>query len=83
VIADVSLSAGWTWDYTLETLTMTRLSALYRHWRRHPPIHKTAAAFCGYQPPEAAIETPRAQEDPSGIGGLIARFPDGRAPAWR
>jgi hypothetical protein len=65
----------------LETLTMTRLAALYRHWRRQPPVHKTAAAFCGYRPPVEAPQDLRSPDDPSGIGGLIAQFPNGCAAA--
>lgn len=82
-MADVALSAGWTWDDTLETLTMTRLRALNRHWERHPPAHKMVAGFCGYKAPQKPAEIARASDDPSGIGGLIALYPSGFVPAQR
>jgi len=35
---------------------MPRLEALYRSWKRNPPVHKLVAAFVEYEPPLAAGE---------------------------
>ena len=46
--------------------------ALLAHWREHPPTHEILAAVYRVTPaagPDAA--------DPSGIGALLARHPDG------
>ncbi|MBH0619274.1 hypothetical protein I3A86_24530 [Salmonella enterica] len=56
---------------------------LYRYWSAHPPVHELVAAFMGVKqqaqlPPPAASPT---ADDPSGIGALILRFPDGQVKA--
>lgn len=51
--------------------------ALLRWWRDHPPAHEIlAAAFR----PAAAVARPVDPADPSNIGALLARFPDGKVP---
>lgn len=40
------------------TMTFPRLSALYRHWRRHPRVEWLAAAYLKYRPgPDAGMGT--------------------------
>jgi len=56
---------------------MRRAHDLYRYWRRHPPLHKLAAAFMGYKAPAEAPQSVENKNDPSGIGGLISQFPNG------
>ena len=46
--------------------------ALLRYWREHPPTHEILAAVYRITPAKAANA-----EDPSGIGALIARHPNG------
>lgn len=43
-------STGWTWDDCLDQLTISRLAALYKSWRMHPPAHKLIAAYIEYKP---------------------------------
>jgi len=62
---------------------MTRLTALNRHWKRWPPLHKMVAAFCGYKHDERPRNPTRSSDDPSGIGALIAMYPTGQVPARR
>ncbi len=48
----------------------------------HPPVHELVAAFLGVKaqadPPPLASAAGTAADDPSGIGAMILRFPDGR-----
>lgn len=58
---------------------------LYRYWSAHPPVHELAAAFLGVKtpaelPPPAAAAGAEA-DDPSSIGAMILRFPDGQVKA--
>jgi hypothetical protein len=50
--------------------------ALLRYWREHPPTHEILAAV--HRVTRAA---PAKADDPSGIGALMARFPDGHVMA--
>jgi len=43
---------GWTWDYVEDTLTVSRLQALHKEWKRHPPLALMVAAYLGITPPE-------------------------------
>ncbi|MGU3468789.1 hypothetical protein ACLBXO_28480 [Methylobacterium sp. C33D] len=58
---------------------------LYRYWTAHPPIHELVAAFMGVKapadPPPLAAAAAAAADDPSGIGAMILRFPDGHVKA--
>lgn len=47
---------AWTWDECLDQLTMPRIEAIYRAWKRTPPTAKLLAAFVGYKPPPDAGE---------------------------
>ncbi|MBE7204517.1 MAG: hypothetical protein INR70_42915 [Parafilimonas terrae] len=58
---------------------------LYRYWTAHPPVHELVAAFVGVKahadPPPLAAAAGSAADDPSGIGAMILRFPDGQVKA--
>jgi hypothetical protein len=58
---------------------------LYRYWTTHPPMHELVAAFMAVKvqgdPPPLAAAAGAAVDDPSGIGAMILRFPDGRVRA--
>jgi len=49
VRCQVIAATGWTWE-EVGRLTLPRLRALYRHWRRHPPVHLLLAAKWGLVP---------------------------------
>lgn len=44
-------------------LTLPRLRALYRYWRRHPPTHRLLSAFMGYEPPADADDAAESGDD--------------------
>ncbi len=46
--------------------------ALLGHWREHPPTHEILAVVHRIAPAASATA-----DDPSGIGAMIARHPDG------
>ena len=46
--------------------------ALLAHWHDHPPTHEVLAAVT-----RVSRAPTRAADDPSGIGALVARHPDG------
>lgn len=50
--------------------------ALLALWREQPPLAEIFAAFFGFAPKPSLNA-----DDPSGIGGLMARAPDGRMKA--
>lgn len=60
----------------IDEMTLADVAALFAYWRENPPAHEILK--CVYriepkpEPPTASLS------DPSGIGGLIARFPDGK-----
>jgi hypothetical protein len=61
----------------IDDMTMHDVRSLLTYWRDYPPAHEILK--CVYRI-ERKPESPRHKEnpdDPSGIGGLIARFPDG------
>ena len=63
--------AGYTPE-EIDAMPAQDAAALLRHWRTRPPTNEIVAAAFGLQPaPE------RDPDDPSGIGGLIGRHPDG------
>ena len=63
--------AGYTPD-EIDAMPAQDALALLRHWRTHPPTHEILAAV--HRVTRAAPTNPN---DPSGIGALIARCPDG------
>ena len=62
---------GWTWDQVGE-LTLPRLKALRRYWRKHPPVHLLVAAYLGYKP--------RGGEQPGDLGELYTMMTGKPAP---
>ena len=65
--------AGYTPD-EIDAMPAQDVAALLRHWHDHPPAHEILAAV--HRVTRAAPAEARA-DDPSGIGALIARHPDG------
>jgi hypothetical protein len=63
---------GTTPDYWEDALTATRLHAMRREWRRHPPLALLASIWLGYRP------KPR---DADAIEELMRLFPGGRLTA--
>jgi hypothetical protein len=68
--ARLMTACGFTPD-VIDAMPMQDVLALLRYWRDAPPTHEILAAV--YQ----IARPPRDAGDPSNIGGLIARFPDG------
>lgn len=56
----------------IDQMPMQDVMALLALWREQPPTHEILAAVHRVQ----AVEPPR-DDDPSGIGALIARAPEG------
>ncbi len=67
-------ACGYTPD-ELDAMPMHDVLALLRAWRDAPPAHEILLAVHGVA---RAPPVRRDAGDPSGIGGLIARFPDGQ-----
>ncbi|CAJ2997327.1 Uncharacterised protein [Burkholderia pseudomallei] len=53
------LATGWAWEY-IDELDLPRVEALYRGFKKHPPIHWCAAAFVKFKPRAAAAAAPAA-----------------------
>jgi hypothetical protein len=58
----------------IDEMPMVDVLGLLRYWRNAPPVHEIFAAV--YQIAPAKID-PKGMSDPSGIGNLIARYPNG------
>ncbi|MGP0057835.1 MAG: hypothetical protein ACLPID_00900 [Beijerinckiaceae bacterium] len=56
-------------------MTLFDVMALIAYWRAHPPVHEILKAVFRIERKQEAAKSP---DDPSGIGALIARFPDGQ-----
>ena len=67
-------ACGYTPDQ-LDAMPMHDVLALLRSWRDAPPAHEILAAV---HQVTRAVSQPADARDPSGIGALIARYPDGR-----
>lgn len=60
----------------IDEMNLFDVMALFAYWREHPPVHEILKCVYRIAPkPEPDIA---ASDDPSGIGTLIARFPDGK-----
>ena len=59
----------------IDELTLFDVTALFSYWRDHPPADDILKAVYRI---ERKTEEARSADDPSGIGALIARFPDGQ-----
>ncbi len=60
----------------IDEMTLHDVQALFAYWRDFPPPHEILK--CVHRI-ERKPQTPssKSSDDPSGIGGLVARFPDG------
>jgi hypothetical protein len=54
--AYVIANTGWTWA-EVGKLTLPRLNALFRQWRRHPPVHHLVASYLGFKPSPDSSQT--------------------------
>jgi len=60
----------------IDAMTLFDVAALFSYWRDYPPVHEILKAVYRIESKPQASDALSAA-DPSGIGGLIARFPDG------
>ncbi len=60
----------------IDEMTLFDVHALFAYWREFPPTHEVLKIVYGLTKKPAS--KPAETSDPSGIGGLIARFPDGK-----
>ena len=67
--------AGYTPD-EIDAMPAHDVAALLRHWRDQPPAHEILAAVHRVARAAPAKAQARA-DDPSGLGALIARHPNG------
>ncbi len=58
----------------IDEMTLFDVMALLAYWRDHPPVHEILKAVFRIERKEDQSRSPG---DPSGIGALITRFPDG------
>ncbi len=75
--ARLMTACGYTPD-EIDAMAMTDVLTLLRYWREAPPTHEILAAVHQIEPARKAAPDPT---DPSGIGALIARHPDGAVKA--
>jgi len=61
----------------IDEMTLFDIQALFAYWREFPPAPEILKIVHGLTPASASKASPEAL-DPSGIGGLIARFPSGK-----
>lgn len=60
----------------IDEMTLHDVLSLFAYWRDYPPVHEILK--CVYRIERKAESLTSANAgDPSGIGGLIARFPEG------
>ena len=60
----------------IDEMTLNDVLDLFAYWRAFPPTHEILKIAYRIEP-KPDPSTTRSNNDPSGIGGLIARFPDG------
>ncbi|KMO44407.1 hypothetical protein VQ03_03240 [Methylobacterium tarhaniae] len=58
-------------------MTIWDVERIFAYWRGSPPTHELVAAYLGYKPPPEPVTVAPSADDPSGIGSMIMRFPDG------
>ncbi|MGB8422178.1 hypothetical protein [Paraburkholderia sp.] len=46
---------GWSWEYVDEQMTLPRLHAVWKQWKRFPPIHKMVAVYLGMGKPDDEV----------------------------
>ncbi len=55
-----------------------RFFAMHRHWAEFgPPVYVAVASYLGLNKPKAATSAGRDDDDPDGLGELLAMFGDG------
>lgn len=69
-------ACGYTPD-EIDDMPFCDVVGLLAYWRDYPPVHEILKCVYRIERNVDAIDGSRNPEDPSGIGGLIARFPDG------
>jgi hypothetical protein len=75
IYARLMTACGYT-PNEIDEMTLVDVADLFAYWRENPPTHEILQ--CVYRiAPKPATEAKTA-EDPSGIGALITRFPDGQ-----
>lgn len=60
-------SFGWSWEYVDEQMTLPRLYAIWKQWKRSPPVHLMIAGYLGYLKP--SFESPTTPTGP--LDGLF------------
>ncbi len=60
----------------IDEMTLFDVHALFDYWRDFPPTHEILKAVHRIEC-KPTSRSAKDDTDPSGIGGLIARFPDG------
>jgi hypothetical protein len=63
----------------IDEMTLFDVMGLFAYWRENPPTHEILKCVYRITPKSAADST--SVHDPSGIGALIARFPNGQVKA--
>jgi hypothetical protein len=64
----------------IDEMTLHDVLVLFAYWRDSPPAHEILKWAYRVDPKSTSTRA-KNDSDPSGIGGLIARFPDGRVRA--
>ncbi len=64
----------------IDEMTLFDIQALFAYWRDFPPEHEILKIVYGIERKSAGWASKHA-DDPSGIGHLIARFPNGQVQA--
>ena len=60
----------------IDEMTLFDVMNLFAYWRENPPVHEILK--CVYRIAPKPLAESVSADDPSGIGALIARFPDGQ-----
>ncbi|MHB8885809.1 MAG: hypothetical protein ACYC5H_12180 [Methylovirgula sp.] len=60
----------------IDEMTLFDVVSLFAYWRDYPPVHEILK--CVYRIEKKPEPNIASLDDPSGIGALIARFPDGK-----
>ncbi len=75
IYARLMTGCGYT-PAEIDEMTLHDILALFAYWRDYPPVHEILK--CVYRiERKGESSAPASAGDPSGIGGLLARFPDG------
>jgi len=78
IYARLMTACGFT-PTEIDEMSLADVIALFAYWRQHPPVNEILQCVYRLEPkPEPKAVS---RDDPSGIGALIARFPDGQVKA--